>query len=642
MSHRMFAERTCRALLLAVGLGAAVASAQEKPYEPTSMRFAEGGVSLAEALQVTLANDPQIKLQAASASFREGVFRQSRGAFDFGVTGDLFGEYREQELRDTRKEKEDENRQKLRDGVEEGSKFEEQARLLQRTLRDALAGPPGQENVSDPTVQAQMVLIRTLIADIDDPQARDELSRLRRQILEETLAPIQEELDKNIELLERSRDQLSKMGDVPEAETFKRVSFLLNLNKRFRMGFLVNPFTEARLDGTNFKDKLIDTDFGGKGIEDLYTFKAGLGLTVPLLRGLGFGSLAAAEKSAASEHQAAQLTVKHQSSVSALRTARAYWDLRAAQDGLGVAERSAALQDRIVELTQRLINGGEMPGADITRVQASQLRAKARVEDSQRRVHEARVALALAMGITVTEDAATLPMVRDPFPAPPEGALPNDAEAAVLANGAPARREDLKASMVREQAAQHLVRGARNDLRPKVDFTGRGWYTSLGEIKISDSYDRWIGPSFSGQLTLEVPLGNNVFRGRLLQREADYRTRRITSADLDRQIKLNVIRSAGALREAATRVELAHQAVGFAKKTIESEIEKFQAGDATLLDTILTEDQQTDALLTLVTAQQEYANLLAQLRFESGSLVAADGASVRPEVLISVPKGANP
>jgi outer membrane protein TolC len=638
----MFGERTCRALLLAMGLGAASASAQDKPYEPTSMRFTEGGVSLAEALQVTLANDPQIKLQAANVTFREGAFRSSRGAFDFAVAGDFFGEYREQELRDSRKEKEDENRQKLRDLVTEGSKFEEDARRLQASLRTALASPVGQEQVTDPVVQAQMVLLRTLISEQTNPEARDELLRLRRQILEETLAPIQTELDRGIENLEKARDQLAKMGDVPEAETFKRVSFALNLNKRFRMGFFVNPFADARLDGTNFKDKLIDAEFGGKGIEDLYTFRAGLGLTIPLLRGLGFGSLAAAEKSAVSEVQAAQLTVKHQNSVSALRTARAYWDLRAAQDALEVANRSAGLQDRIVELTQRLINGGEMPAADLARSQASQLRAKARVQDSERRVHEARVALALAMGITVTEDAATLPMARDPFPGPPEGTLPNDAEAAALANGAPARREDLKASMLREQAAQQLVRGARNDLRPKVDLTGRGWYTSLGEINISDAYDRWIGPSFSGQLTFDVPIGNNVFRGRLLQREADYRTRRITSADLDRQIKLNVIRTAGALREAATRVELAQQAVGFSKKTIESEIEKFQAGDATLIDAILTEDQQTDALLTLVSAQQEYANLLAQLRFESGSLVASDGTSVKPEALISVPKGANP
>jgi outer membrane protein TolC len=622
---------------LAFGALAAGASAQERPYEPPTVRFPEGGLSLAEAVQLTLQHDPITKIQAAQASLREGVVRQQRGIFDFTVLGDAFTEYRLQELRASRVEIEQGKRDDLQGAIDAGEEFRPAAEQLLGELRTALAAEPGNETISDPVVQAQMVLIESLLLQVEDESGREELRKLRREILVNTASDLEAKLQKALEDLAGAKDRRARMGDTPEDEVFYRSTFALNLQKRFRSGLVVTPFADSRLDGTNFRGKERDATFGGKGVEDLYTFRGGLALTLPLLRGRGASAVAANERAAISEHQASLQTVKHQAAISTLRTAQAYWSLRAAQEALEVANRSAELQSRLVELTQRLINGGEMPAVDISRVQASQMRSRARVEDSRRRLHEARVTLAREMGITVTDDPATLPVARDTFPAP-EAAL-TDAEASVLAKMAPAQREDLKAAVFREESGRVLVKGAKTDLRPRLDLTGRTWWTSLGEIRVSDAIDRWVGPSFSASLALDVPVGNNFFRGRLLQREADLRQRRISTADLDRQIRLNVIRTSGSLREAANRVRLAQEAVGYSRKTIEAEFEKFQAGDATLLDTIITEDQQTDALLTLVAAQQEYANLLAQLRFETGSLV-ADGALVKPENLVTLPRGA--
>jgi outer membrane protein TolC len=391
------------------------------------------------------------------------------------------------------------------------------------------------------------------------------------------------------------------------------------------------------MNGTNFMDQEIDANYGGKGVQDLYTFRTGADLTLPLLRGRGSASVAAGERAAKAEQTAAQLTYRHQNSASAVRTVHAYWDLRAAQENVDVAQRSLGLQDRLLEATQRLINGGEMPAADLARVQASQTRARARVEDARRRLHEASVNLALAMGITVTDDPASLPAAKDPFPTPQAAALPSDEEVKSLVAAAPAQREDLKAAAARVESGALLLRGAKADTRMRLDLTGRTWMTALGEINASDAIDRWIGPSFSASLGVEIPLGNNFYRGRSLQRQADLRQREISSAELARQIRLNVVRNAGTLREAATRVEQAEQAVGFARKTVDAEIEKFQAGDSTLVDTIITEEQSTEALMSLVSAQADYAHLVAQLRYETGTL-APDAAAVTPDSLVALPR----
>ena len=237
--------------------------------------------------------------------------------------------------------------------------------------------------------------------------------------------------------------------------------------------------------------------------------------------------------------------------------------------------------------------------------------------------------LALAMGVTVTDDPTTLPAAKDPFPAARSEALPSDAEIRTLVASAPAQREDLKASVAHAESGAILAKGAKLDTRPRLDLTGRTWLTGLGEINASNALDRWVGPSVSASLGIEIPLGNNFYRGRSLQREADLRQRQISAAELERQIKLNVVRNGGTLREAAARVQQAQDAVGFYRKTIEAEMERFQAGDSTLVDTILTEEQSTEALITLVAAQADYAHLVAQLRYETG-LLAPDGGRRHP------------
>jgi len=197
------------------------------------------------------------------------------------------------------------------------------------------------------------------------------------------------------------------------------------------------------------------------------------------------------------------------------------------------------------------------------------------------------------------------------------------------------QRLDVTAAAQREQAARALEEGAAFNLLPRMDFVAGTWYTALEERTIARAIDRWVGPSTSLGLQLEKPIGNNVLRGQLVQREADARQRQIAADDLRRVVRLGVIETMRSLREAIDRVEQARAAVEFYQRTVDAEVERFRTGEATLIDTVLTEQQRTEARLQLVSAEQTLAQLIARLRFETGTLI-VDGQVVR-ENLVTVP-----
>lgn len=624
---------------LGLGLLAPPAPAQEQVPDPPVLRFPAEGITLADAVRLTLRHDPNLKLREAEVGLQEGITQEQRGFFDLTLVGDVFYENRDQELRESRKKIEREKREQLDEAIAEGRSFRSEALAVLEALNRARTAPPGQENIPDPVIQAQLVAVNALINDVRDPLARQQLLDLRRKILLDNIDRISTSLNEVLADLAEAEDRRQKMGDVPNDEYFERARVNLGLDKLFRNGISVSPFFEGRFDSTNFKGKLKDDDLGGKGIEDLYSFRAGANLVVPLLRGRGSVSVAAGERAAELAHQATGRLARHQLAVSALETARAYWRARAAQDTVGVATRSVELQARLVEVTRALIAADELPRTELARVQGSEARARARLEAAGRELLEARVNLARVMGVGITEAADSLPRARDEFPALAETSL-EPAEFSSLVRESVARRPDLMAIIQFEEAERLLQRGAQADLRPQLDLNLSGWYNALGEKQLSAAVDRWVGPSASFGLNFEKPLGNNFFRGRFVQRQAAHRQRRISAIELERQIKLAVVRAASSLAEAVARVRAAQASVGFYRSTIEAEIERFRTGESTLVDTILTEDQQTDALLGLVAAQRDYATLVAELRFESGLLVGtgSDERAVVPEYLVTVPR----
>ena len=197
------------------------------------------------------------------------------------------------------------------------------------------------------------------------------------------------------------------------------------------------------------------------------------------------------------------------------------------------------------------------------------------------------------MGVAADERDLTLPQAADRFP--DQGASEPDPAAGPLAATAAKDRADQQAAQQRQLAADALVAGAEADLRPKLDVHASVWFTALAERTVGAAVDRWVGPSADVQLAFEQPLGNNAAEGRYAQRQAEARQRQIDAGRSAREIALNVIGVAEGIALARARVRHARDAVVAYEQTGTAEVERFRAGESTLIDAILTEDQQTAA-----------------------------------------------
>ncbi|HEV3139055.1 MAG TPA: TolC family protein [Vicinamibacterales bacterium] len=618
--------------------GAAPAQSQDAPI----VQFAAEGISVDEAIKLTFQYDPNLHRQDATVDYQEGVVQEQRGPFDLTFLGSVNTNHRTQELTQSRKNSENDKRTKLDQQIASNQQAVASAQQLIPLIDQLKTSPPGQEPLAqiraiDPSMADLLQLFDNLIANTSDASQKSNLVQTRTDFINKSLGgDFENGLKDTISTQNDTIVARANLGDAPIDENFWDTKISISLSKLFRNGIQISPYADADDTGTNFRGKPADSIHGGKGFNDLYTFHGGINVTFPLLRFRGTTAIAAAENAAIVERDAAKLQAQQQLSNSAAATVMAYWDVRAAMETLDVIRRTAEIQSNLLNLTQQLINAGELAGAELSRAQASSARARAQVEDANRQLHQARVALASAMGVSTNGDDASLPLAKDAFPPTPDAATMRGS--GQLVGTAPAARFDLQAAQKQQESSRILQSSAETNLRPRLDLTAGTWFTALDENNFSRAVGRWVGPSTQVALNLEKPLGNNLYRGQLTQRQADVRTREIAAIDLQRQIRLSVVQATSSLPDAIAQVQQAEAAVGFYKNIYDADVERFRTGEGTLIDTVITQQSQTEALLALTAARNALAHLIAQLRYQTGTLVGPNGM-VAPQNYMTVPTG---
>jgi outer membrane protein TolC len=638
-------------LLVAVG-------ARGQENQPPVFHSDEKGLSLIDAVRLSLQHDPFILLQDAESQGRAGTARELSGQFDTTLRGNTSFEYREQELTESVKRQQRKDRQDLRDTLPSVESLADSLGAASQNLNDPrLRTDPTKvdltRGVTDTQTRIEMLSLQTnltlfdeLIKAAQSATLRQNLIALRQTVLDTATQQITRAAREADRIRLDLRKAIDDLGEAPVDEWSRVAKLHLDVVKQFRNGIFVGPYGDLSYQAQNFKGKTATAvEKGGQGVRDNYRSEVGFDIRVPLLRGLGKTSVAAAETAARKDYEASRFILLHEKSRSVLETVRAYWDLRAATEELEVAQRSETLEAELLDFTQALIKAKERSRADEARVQASHADSLARVAAAERRLSDARVNLARVMGVAL-ESIESAPRAVDSFPEPPDTLGTDPTAVANLAQMALAQRMDRKAALISEEAAGVLVKGARSDTKPRLDLRGRLFGTSTGEASLSD-LDRWVFRSANGSLEFEAPLANNTLRGRLAQRQSSLDIASIDAGEKTRTITLNVLRLVQSLQLAADQLKLAEQAVGYYDKTIEDEQAKLKAGDSTLVDTILTEQQTTAARLTRVAAHRNYATVLAELRFEAGGLILAgeDQSRVTQDSLLAVPaalRGAAP
>jgi outer membrane protein TolC len=670
--------------LLAAPLALARQAADSTPYQPPVFSFEGGRIDLMEAIRLTLQYDPRLLLAEEDTNLRAGVAQELAGAFDWTFIGQAQYQLRKQELSEGALRSERKKRAQLDVATNlslEGlaptdprrttlgacprqSLEEQRLVLLLAALEHDGSGFYSSPNPLD-AFDLQLHLIETLIqANLGNQDVLDGLKGERARSIEAEInatrailfgAP-DDDRDGLVGACRRGREQLALLGDVPEEEESDQAQLQLRLEKLTRSGILLAPFLTGNFNATEFVGKLsgrfvvddfspsgipieaLVDDRGGKNIRDIYTFEVGFDVNVPLLRNRGRLAVAGLEVAAGIDYEASELTLAHAAAESALNTTFAFWGLVAAQQRVDVLQTSVDLQGQVVEITRQLIEADELPAVESARGLAGESNARTQLEGARRDLISAKVNLVRAMGLSV-DGGENVPGAEGGFPPVPSRAdIERLLEAELVRQGV-TNRLDLQAARKLTESGGILADAARINLKPRLNLLGNVSAIGRGEESVSNATDDFKAPSFRVGTTFEKPFGNNQQRGRLVQAEARSRQSDIGAGDLERQVRLEVVRALGSLLDAIDALAQAEAAGESFERTVNAEIEKLRLGEATLLDAVLTEQQRTQALLGVVSARQQVANLISQLRFESGTLVSrgADENRITWESLTTLP-----
>jgi outer membrane protein TolC len=502
--------------------------------------------------------------------------------------------------------------------------------LVSRALQ-ALFKPPGAVDTTGLTRQ-----LRTILGLLPDDRIA-ELEQLGLEQLERSQRLSNLVADLSVLSLER-------LGLVPETEFRKTLALEFRLDKQLRNGSFVA--LEGRLSGQerNYRGKPLDPTFGGLGLEN--EFRAGLFLIVdqPLGKGRGSVSARAAERAAAASLEAARR--RHEQAVSerALATIRAHVDLLAAEESLALLEQSVAAQRTIREAIDQLVKAGDRARSELTRAQAGLADAETAASGARLSVASARAELARVVGLDPVK-VGIGPLASGSFPT----ALVELPDVNALQQQAAAARLDLRAAEEEERASQITFEAARADLRRRFDLSVNvgmasdyrsPFFRVLRDEFINNPTEPPEGPvdyysprgfwrtlknkylpEVRVQLRFEIPFGNNAARGRMERNLQTLRQSEIRTTDLARVIRQNVAAVGASLRAARAEVEERRKAVSDHEATWKAAQDLQKAGELSLVDTLLTEQDLTTARLQLVQALRNYAASLARLRFEAGALV---------------------
>jgi len=226
----------------------------------------------------------------------------------------------------------------------------------------------------------------------------------------------------------------------------------------------------------------------------------GVGLTQPLLRGVGLGEVA--------ELRDAQLAVaiqeqqwRQQLETLVLSVSEAYWGLVSARERLAIAERGVELAQQQLDDTRERLDEGFAGSGDVLQVQVSLGQAQRSLVSASAGVGSAEDRLSRLLGLPRT-DGPSLELTDDP--AVPERLPEGDA---LLAQAQERNARLALARLVLEQARRTARRG-KNAALPNLTLSADASLSAGGVDVAAVRTDLWANPapSYGARLSVGLPL----------------------------------------------------------------------------------------------------------------------------------------
>jgi len=414
-------------------------------------------------------------------------------------------------------------------------------------------------------------------------------------------------------------EQTSDFDGMLNTEIADLSTLSASISKEFHNGIIVGPKAEwTRLD-SNIKD------FDGLKPEN--RADVDFGISIPLLKGRFAGANADAAKI---NHDAAVNDLYHSIATNVLTTIRAYWLYAGAYQRLRVLQRSEKRAAQLTKNIKRLIAADEVPPAELNLSLANLAEKKAKTIAAQQNLIVARQNLGVATGLPY-QQAYYLPLPSNHFPALKPRLIRHSKNLQRLNALALQLRKDVMAERQRLHASTVIVRATHNDLHPKLDVSVTAGYSGLheGHDVVAPLHKNVTGLNAFGEISYQFPIGNNAAHGDFLSSSAQRDSITIRLRDLIRTIKLDISTAAADVQNSTKQLRQATTSVKYYHIAVSNEAKKIQYGISTLVALLRVEDQLIDASLAEVDTHVEYANALAQLQFETGTLIKGNQKSSR-------------
>jgi outer membrane protein, multidrug efflux system len=287
----------------------------------------------------------------------------------------------------------------------------------------------------------------------------------------------------------------------------------------------------------------------------------------------------------------------------ASEVARTYFELRGAQERLGVARRNADNQRRTLEVTQQRLDAGRGTAFDTERARTQLGFTLASIPALEAQVASSQYQIGVLVGRPPAKLAEELDQAAA-VPALPASVIVASPDSLIR------RRPDVSAAERQVAAERAFVGAAKADYLPRVTVGGSAGYSAadLGGLGDEGSFRYAVGPIISwpalnlGRVKARV----DASRARAAEAEAQYSQTVLRALQ---EVETGLVR----YRTAQTRVERIQDAAAASARAAELARLRFEGGVADFLAVLDAERTQLDAEDQLAQAHTDAATSYAAL-----------------------------
>ncbi|MGA2194883.1 MAG: TolC family protein [Bryobacteraceae bacterium] len=365
-----------------------------------------------------------------------------------------------------------------------------------------------------------------------------------------------------------------------------------------------------------------------------------LSITQNLLNGFGLAVNKRSYHKAQNNLKANDLTFKEQVISTVAGVVSLYWDLVTFDDELKIKQQTLDLDTRLYEDNKRRAELGAIAEIDIIQAEADMKAAQQDVIAQESQVLQQEMILKNYVtrgGLDNPVVAVARIVPTDHIDVPAQEPLIPIQE---LVQDALTNRPEIEQNQITLENARLDLLGVKNNLlptlsanvsmsnagqggsistipQPYITSTGSVAYKQLGPADVNQFLIGGYGtvlsqifsrnfPNYSAQITLTVPLRNRANQADLVTNELSYRQAEIQDRQLHNTIKLNVMNSVTAVRNARAAWETSVVARRLYDQTLAGTRRKYELGTSTILDVVIAQRDSTARQLAEADALNQY------------------------------------